>query len=123
MSKQQLELAGSLKAKTKTNKKLVDRLLEGKANLQTALGVDEAQVEKLRRQAIALYEAGKWQACIDVVLGVSALGSVHPLDALLLARSYRALGDAVKALACERHFEGLMAIAKKMQGDVLAGAS
>lgn len=116
MSKHQLELAGSLKAKTKTNKKAIDRLMAGQSSLPDALGVNEQQVEGLRRQAIALHEAGKHQSCIDVVLGVTALGSVHPLDALLLARSYRALGQAADADACERHYAELIALAAQTQG-------
>lgn len=124
MSKQQLKLAGSLKAKTKTNKKAVDRLLDGRADLRDALGVQAQQVEDLRRQAIALHEAGKWQACIDVVLGVTALGSVHPLDALLLARCYRVLDDLPQAEACEQHYEDLMRVAQQTQGaGVPAGVS
>lgn len=119
MSKQQLELAGSLKAKTKKNQKAVDRLMDGRASFPDALGVTEAQIEGLRRQAIALHEAGKAQECVDIILGVTALGSVHPLDALLLARSYRALGRGAEADACEKHYAELMAIAAETQGFVM----
>lgn len=115
MSKQQLELAGSLKAKTKTNPKAVSRLLDGRATFPEALGVSDAQIEGLRRQAIAMYEAGKPQACVDIVLGVTALGSVHPLDALLLSRCYRSLGRTTDADVSEAHYAELMAVAVQTQ--------
>ena len=47
----------------------------------------------MRRQALALMESGKWVRSIDVVLGVSALGNVHPADALILEHCYRGRGE------------------------------
>lgn len=116
MSKHQLQLAGHAKARAKTDKKSIDRLAAGDTDLPEALGVTDAQLEALRRQAIALHTAGKWQACIDVVLGVTALGSVHPVDALLLARCYRQLGDDASAQACEAHYESMFRLAVETQG-------
>lgn len=116
MSKHQLQLAGHARARAKTNDKQIDRLTKGTADLSEALGVTDAHLERLRRQAIALHGAGKWQACIEVVLGVSALGSAHPVDALLLARSYRALGDDSSAQACEAHYASMFRYAVQTQG-------
>ena len=115
MSKHQLQLAGHTRARTHVDEKAVDRLARG-ARLEAALGISEAQIDALRRQAIALHGAGKWRACVDVVLGVTALGSVHPVDALLLARCYRQLGELEAAEACEAQYEALFRLAVETQG-------
>ncbi len=103
MSKQQIDLAKSKKKKRWTDPALVSEYATGEVELGRALGLDAEAVQALRRQAVALYESGKWQRCIDVVLGVVALGSVHPVDALLLAGSYKELGQVVESEQCAAH--------------------
>lgn len=110
MSKGELKIRGASAKKDKVDDKAIDRLLSGKSDLATALGVDDEAQKDLRRQAIALCGAGKWQSCIDVVLGVTALGTIHPVDAVLLSRCYRALGDSYSAMMIEREYESLMAM-------------
>lgn len=107
MSKQQLRLSGSKKARTNVDELAVQKLAEGDIDLKEALGLSEATIEDMRRQAIALYGSAKYEACIEVVLGISALGSVHPVDPLLLARCYTALGDVANAELCAAHYERL----------------
>lgn len=108
MSKGELKIRGASAKTDKVDEKAIDRLMRGESDLATALGLDEEAQKDLRRQAIALCGAGKWQACIEVVLGVTALGSIHPVDAVLLSRCYRALGDSFSALMIERQYESLM---------------
>lgn len=106
VSKGELKVRG--KSGGQVDEKAIDRLLDGKIDLATALGAGAEAQKDMRRQAIALCGAGKWQACVDVVLGVTALGTVHPVDAVLLSRCYRALGDAQSAEYVEREYEALL---------------
>jgi hypothetical protein len=75
----------------------VEEYLRGDCDLAEGLSVGEEAITALRRQALALMKTGKWSRAADVVLGVSALGSVHPADALILARCDRALGEEHRA--------------------------
>jgi hypothetical protein len=79
--------------------------IEGRSELSEALALSDETATDLRRQAIALHQAGKFEACIDVVLGLAALGNVHPVDPLLLARCYTAVGDVRNAEICTEHYE------------------
>jgi hypothetical protein len=106
MSKQQIGLAGSEKVRTSVDPLRAERFLRGEIELAEALGLEDAN--ELRRQAVALYGGGKYDACIEVVLGLAALGNVHPVDPLLLARCYTALGDVANAELCTDHYERMM---------------
>jgi hypothetical protein len=106
MTKQQIGLAGSEKARTWVDPLLAERFVAGEIGIQEALGFHD--VTELRRQAVALYSGGKYDACIEVVLGLAALGNVHPVDPLLLARCYTALGDVQNARLCTEHYERMM---------------
>ena len=108
MSKQQLDLAGFKKAREKVDDKAIDKFFNGETDLAGALGLDSEAIDKMRRQAVALYGAGKWDACVKLVLGVVALGSVHPADALLLAKCYTELGNRNAAEQCTAHYEQMM---------------
>src|SRR5215470_3687449 len=88
----QADLNGSKKKREWIDELAIERFMKGEIDLQKALGVDDQLLLALRRQAFALYQSGKWERCIKIVLGVVALGSVHPADAVLLARSYEQLG-------------------------------
>jgi hypothetical protein len=106
MAKQQLGLAGSEKARTSVDPLRAERFIRGELEIADALGLDGA--DDLRRQAVALYGSGRFDACIEVVLGLAALGNVHPVDPLLLARCYTALGDVANAELCADHYERMM---------------
>lgn len=106
MSKGQLKVRG--KSGHRVDEKAIDRLFDGKIDLPTALGFGAEAQKDMRRQAIALCGSGRFRACIDVVLGVTALGTVHPVDAVLLSRCYRALGDVAAAEHVEREYEALL---------------
>ncbi len=108
MSKQQLNLAGFGKKRSQVNKKTLDQFFQGKLDLPEALGLTENNLEEMRRQAIAFHGAGKYQECVDLVLGISALGSIHPVDAKLLSLCYAELGQKDAADSCQLHFEEMM---------------
>jgi hypothetical protein len=119
VTKQQLDLAGSSKARSKVDAKAVQKLVDGEVDFLEALGASPSTPDDLRRQAIALYGGGKYEACIDVVLGLSALESVHPVDPLLLARCYTKLGDVMNAEISTQHYERMM----RALGREVGGAS
>ena len=121
MSKHRLKVAGSKKVAERVDAKAAEKLLTGRAGLADALGLGDAELEEMRRQAIALFSAGKWRQCIDVCSGVTALGSVHPVDAFMMAGSYEALGDHESARTLETHFGTMMKEAGL--GDRLAGGA
>lgn len=77
--------------------------LDGACDLADGLGLESDDVRDLRKQALAFAEHGRHDKCVDVVLGLVALGSVHPVDPALLGRSYAALGKTRLAAACEAH--------------------
>ncbi len=108
MSNQQIKLSGSEKARTRVDPQSVQRFTDGQIELMEALGLGDDSARDLRRQAIALFGAGKLTACIDVLLGLAALGSVHPVDPLMLSRCYAALGEVDNAALCAEHYERMM---------------
>ena|SRR5687767_12516765 len=112
VSKQQIKLSGSEKVRTWVDELRAERFIEGRIDLTEALDLSDDTARDLRRQAIALHQAGKFEACIEVVLGLAALGSVHPVDPLLLARCYTALGDVRNAEICTEHYERMMGAAR-----------
>ena len=71
----------------------VEDYLRGDCDLAGGLSIDAAAITGLRRQALALMRSGKPVRAIDVVLGISALGSIHPSDALILERCDRDRGE------------------------------
>jgi hypothetical protein len=100
MSIHQLNLHGSEKKQKEVDPFLVRRFISGEIALEAALKLDREALDSLRRQAHALYEAGKWQACIDVLTGLSALGDVDAFDPLLMAGAYMELGNSEAAARC-----------------------
>ena len=103
-----MKLSGSEKIRTRVDEAKAEKFIEGRIDLSDALELSEDFAKDLRRQAIALHQAGKFEACIDVVLGLAALGSVHPVDPLLLARCYTAIGDVRNAEICSEHYQRMM---------------
>ena len=73
------------------------RLLAGEISLEEAIGASPMQVAALRKQALVLYRAGKWQRCASVLLAVMELGDRAPLDPVMLSRCYDELGDTGSA--------------------------
>jgi hypothetical protein len=80
----------------------VERYTNGEIDLRSALGLTPDLLDSLRRQAHALCKAGKWQACIDVVHALAALGDMDHSDPMLLALCHQALGDPRSAESCLR---------------------
>ena len=70
-----------------------------------ATGAADQNLEELRAQARALYEGGKWERCLEVVLGIAALGKLSLTDALMMPRCYRELGDHSSAIVVDRLVE------------------
>ncbi len=70
-----------------------------------AIGATDQNLEELRAQARALYEGGKWERCLEVVLGIAALGKLSLTDALMMPRCYRELGDHSSAIVVDRLVE------------------
>jgi len=66
--------------------------LEG-APLTEALDLRPEHVATVRRQAEALYDAGKWAPCITALEVLTLLGDVRPFDALMRARAHAELGQ------------------------------
>jgi hypothetical protein len=104
----QAELAGSRKDRERTDAAAARAFAEGKIDLVEALGVSEEALSGLRRQAIALHEAGKHDRAIKIVLGLVALGRVHPVDPILLARCYAAIGNREAAAECSSHAKRML---------------
>lgn len=101
-------LAGSRRSRAWIDPQRVEACVRGEAGLLDALGLDPAFADELRGHALALLRTGQWQRAIDVVLGAVALGTVHPADALMLARAYRGLGKNEVAARCESVARGLL---------------
>lgn len=108
MSMHRLGLIGSEKKQRKVDVKVLTRFFEGKIRLDEALELDSKAAAGLRRQAHALYESGKWQQCIDVILGLAAVGDVDPFDPLLMAGAYTELGNAEAARLCTEMGEKML---------------
>lgn len=109
MSLHRLGLVASEKKQKKVEVEALIRYLEGKASLSEGLGLDAHATEGLRRQAHALYAAGKWQQSIDILQGLAALGDVDPFDPLLMAGAYHELGDPRAAELCAKMGDAMMA--------------
>ena len=62
--------------------------------LMGALDLSPRHVAAVRRQAEALYEAGKWTDCVTALEVLVHLGDVGPFDALMRARCHARLGQA-----------------------------
>jgi hypothetical protein len=95
--------------KTRGNVAVLRRYLRGEVALGEALSLDRDACDALRKQAHALYEACRWQQCIDVILGLAAVGDVDPFDPLLLAGAYAELGDHHSASLCTQAAETMLA--------------
>lgn len=108
MAIHQADLHGSKRDQAKIDRDAMRSFLSGEGDLADGLAIDLGVIDGLRRQALALHDAGKWQRCIDVVLALVAMGSVHPADPFLLARCYRELGMTEAAEQCASHAERLM---------------
>ena len=108
MAIHQADLASSRRDRERVNVAAMTGYLEGEADLSDGLDLSPELVHSLRRQAHALMTAGRWQRCIDVVLALVAMGSVHPADPLMLAHCYRALGMAAAAEQCQAHGDRMM---------------
>ncbi|MCK6548588.1 CDC27 family protein [Myxococcota bacterium] len=104
----QADIHGFKKAQDKVDEKVIDRFFDGDCDLAEALGVSDELIDGMRRQALALYESGKYQNAVQVVLGLVAMGRVHPADPLLLARCYEKLGKLEAAAECNAHGERLL---------------
>lgn len=108
MAIHQADLLASKKANDRVDRKAIEGYLQGQGTLAEGLGLAPENILSLRRQALALLEAGKWQRAIDVVLGLVALGNVHPADPGILARCYTELGQPELARACAEHADALI---------------
>lgn len=51
-----------------------------------------------RARALAAFQVGQWQLCVDALLAAWAQGAGHPLDAVLLSRCFAELGDRDRAI-------------------------
>ncbi|MCK6548586.1 hypothetical protein L6R52_22250 [Myxococcota bacterium] len=121
MSIHQLNLRAPEKKARAIDEKVIAKYLRGEASLLDALKVDEKSTSALRRQAHALYEAGKWQQCIDVLLGLAAIGDVDAFDPLLLAGAYTELGDADAAEKCMKAGERMLQKLSDLLGTIESG--
>lgn len=108
MAIHQADLVASKRAQEKIDRDAIQAYLVGEGDLADGLSITPEVVDGLRRQALALHTAGKWQRCIDVILGLVALGSIHPADAMMLSDSYRHLGRFREAEACAEHAERIL---------------
>ena len=108
MSKHQVGLHRGRKSRGGVVEQRVEAYRRGQSSLRDALGVPEHVLGELRDQAHALFGAGKWQRCIDVLLGLEALGNVKPLDPLMLSRCFDELMDADRASMYAKIADGVL---------------
>ncbi len=108
MSIHQAHLVGSRRDRERVDLNAMEPFLEGEADLSEGLGLNAELIDNLRRQAHALMCAGHFQRSVDVTLGLVAMGSVHPADALMLAQCYRALGMPQAAEQCQQHGDEML---------------
>jgi hypothetical protein len=124
MSRDQLHLRRTRK---KPNEKVRWRALEtfspGTTKLKHGLGLDEAAIDKLRARAEALYHAGKWYECVEVLEGLGALGDVGPFDALMLSRAYDELGDPERASAYAKLAEEMLTVLDTLVREIRTGGA
>lgn len=99
----QADLSVSRRARERIDLVALRDYLEGECDLADGLGLPSDDVRELRKQALALSKHGRHDACVDVVLGLVALGSIHPVDAVLLGRSFAALGRERLAAESDAH--------------------
>jgi hypothetical protein len=104
----QADLHGSKKDQERLDGVAMRAYLEGEGELSSGLALEPELIDKLRRQALALMATGKWQRCIDVLLALAALGSIHPADPIMLGRCHRELGQLDVAEACADHAERML---------------
>jgi hypothetical protein len=102
MSKQQLGLHGSKKRQDDVRLLLIEACLDGKKTLAQAMGITDRTIAELRAQAYVLYRTGKWERCIDVVLGLVSLGSLEPWDPVILSRCYDEIDDPDHSAICAK---------------------
>lgn len=106
----QLRLHGSKKTRDALDSERVSKFLRGQVKLAEAVGVTPKNVEELRAQLVALYEAAKWDRVIDVGTALAALGKIEPFDAVMLARAHRESGDGENAARWGEVAEQLLAV-------------
>lgn len=104
----QADLLASKTANERVDRKAIEAYLQGQGSLADGLSLTPENILSLRRQALALLEAGKWQRAIDVVLGLVALGNIHPADPAILARCYMELGQTEMARVCGEHADAMI---------------
>jgi len=97
LSKQQLSLHGSSQKRAKVSLKAASDFVKGETDLVSALKVQDASIEGLRAQAVALYESARFQRAIDILLAVNELARLRPEELLILSISYKKLGDKRRA--------------------------
>ncbi len=117
MSKQQLRLhRGKKGSGGPIDGDRVQAFREGKLSLRRALGVPQETLGELRAQAEAFYTAGKWQQCVDVLMGLWELEELRPIDPVLLSRCFEELGDAERASVCAKIAHDLLDRAQESLG-------
>jgi hypothetical protein len=109
VSRQRLSLHGSRRTREDVRTLLIERCRTGRATLAETLAIDSTMMKALRAQGYALYRAGKWQRCADVVLGLVALGDLEPWDPVILSRCFDELGDPDRAAICAKVAEVILA--------------
>ena len=77
--------------------------------LTQKLGITPEACEALRDRALALFQERKLSDCLSVLRGLAAVGNVHPVDGLLMARCLSARGEHELAREAERSALELMA--------------
>lgn len=105
----QAELAGRSSAQERHDPEAEAAYLRGERTLAGALDLDDDTFDAIRRQAVALFDAQRFERARDVLLGISALGRVHPGDMVLLAACYKALGDHETAAKIDAQARKLIA--------------
>jgi hypothetical protein len=109
MSKQQLRLHGSKRRQDDVRLLLIEACLEGKKTLAQSMGITDRTIGELRSQAYVLYRTGKWERCIDVVLGLVSLGSLEPWDPVILSRCYDEIDDSDHSAQCAKIAQVMLA--------------
>ncbi len=120
MSLQQARIRSRTKKKEKVDPQAAKDFVSGKKSLAEALKVDDEMTGRMRAKARALHESGQWQRAIDVVKGLVALDSAHIEDLLVLADSFRQLGQIDTAEQCELLLESTLYTAKQEINDLEA---
>jgi hypothetical protein len=85
---------------------------ESPRSLAAALGVTPSLRAQLREGAHRLFEERRFEQCVDVVLGLQALGDYEASDALLLEQCFRLLGQHELAERCRIYAEQVVIAAQ-----------